>query len=78
MRNPENPQTLISALKHSEVENLISSNIIKDGMIPKATSGLKAIKAGVKKVHIVSGNVQHSIILEVFTEHGIGTEIVNS
>ncbi|MCK9265754.1 acetylglutamate kinase [bacterium] len=77
MRNPENPQTLISALKHSEVEDLISSNVIKDGMIPKVSSGIAAIKKGVKKVHIVSGNVQHSVILEVFTEHGIGTEIMD-
>jgi len=76
MRNPENSQTLISVLKHSEVEDLIASKIIKEGMIPKVTSGISAIKKGVKKVHIVSGNIQHSIILEVFTEHGVGTEIV--
>lgn len=76
MRNPENPQTLISVLKHSEVEDLIAGNIIKEGMIPKVSSGISAIKKGVKKVHIVSGNIQHSIILEVFTEHGVGTEII--
>ncbi|HNS32578.1 MAG TPA: acetylglutamate kinase [bacterium] len=77
MRNPENPQTLISMLRHSEVEDLISSNVIKEGMIPKVSAGISAISKGVKKVHIISGNVQHSIILEVFTEHGIGTEITN-
>ena len=77
MRNPENPETLISVLKHSEVEGLIASKVIKAGMIPKVSSGISAIKQGVKKVHIVSGNIQHSIILEVFTEHGVGTEIIN-
>jgi len=75
MRNPENPQTLISVLRQSEVEELVSSKVIKSGMIPKVSAGISAIRKGVKKVHIISGNIQHSIVLEVFTEHGVGTEI---
>ena len=75
MRNPENPQTLISVLRQSEVEELVSSKVMKSGMIPKVSAGISAIRKGVKKVHIISGNIQHSIVLEVFTEHGVGTEI---
>ncbi len=76
MRNPQNPETLISVLQTSEAEELIEKNIIKGGMIPKVKSGLSSIKKGVGKVHIVSGSIAHSIILEIFTEHGVGTEIL--
>jgi len=77
MRNPQNPETLISILQVPEAEELIEKSIIKGGMIPKVKSGVSSIKKGVKKVHIISGNIPHSIVLEVFTEHGIGTEICN-
>jgi len=75
MRNPQNTDTLISVLQVSEAEELIEKNIIKEGMIPKVKAGISSVKKGVKKVHIISGNVSNSIVLEVFTEHGIGTEI---
>jgi len=75
MRNPQNPETLISVLQPSEAEELLEKNTIKGGMIPKVKAGLSSIRKGVGKVHIVSGNISHSIILEIFTEHGIGTEI---
>ncbi len=76
MRNPQNVDTLISVLQASDAEELINKNIIKEGMIPKVRASLSSIKRGVKKVHIVNGNLSHSIILEVFTEHGVGTEIL--
>ncbi len=76
MRNTQNPDTLISVLQVSEAEDLIEENTIKGGMIPKVKAGISSIKKGVRKVHIVSGNISHSIILEVFTEHGVGTEIL--
>lgn len=76
MRNPENPDTLISILETSQLESLIEKNTIKEGMLPKAKSAILALKKGVEKVHIISGNIPHSIILEVFTDKGIGTEIV--
>jgi acetylglutamate kinase len=76
MRNPQNPDTLISVLQVSDAEELINKNIIKEGMIPKVRASLSSIKKGVEKVHIVSGNLSHSIILEIFTEHGVGTEIL--
>lgn len=76
MRNPQNPETLISVLQVSEAEELLEKNIIKGGMIPKVKAGVSSIKRGVGKVHIVSGNISRSIILEIFTEHGVGTEIL--
>jgi len=75
MRNPQNTDTLISILQVSEAEELIEKNIIKEGMIPKVKAGISSIRKGVKKVHIISGNISNSIVLEIFTEHGIGTEI---
>jgi len=78
MRHPEKAETLISVLELSEGEELIKKKIIKEGMIPKVRSAMNAIKKGVKKVHIISGNISHSILLEVFTKSGIGTEIVKN
>ncbi|HOQ82546.1 MAG TPA: acetylglutamate kinase, partial [bacterium] len=46
------------------------------GMIPKVKGAIACLKGGVKKVHIISGNIAHSLILEIFTEQGIGTEII--
>ena len=76
MRNPEDHETLISVLKFSQVNKLIEKGTIKEGMIPKVKSALSAINKGVNKTHIISGNVPHAILLEVFTEHGVGTEII--
>ncbi|HDN97855.1 MAG TPA: acetylglutamate kinase [bacterium] len=76
MRNPENQDTLIPILKIDQAENLINKGIIDGGMIPKVKAGIKSVKEGVEKVHIISGNIPHSILLEVFTDEGIGTEIV--
>ncbi|MDW8096086.1 MAG: acetylglutamate kinase, partial [Aquificaceae bacterium] len=67
---------LISSLNKERALTLISSGVIKGGMVPKVRSALKALELGVGKVHIVDGRVPHSILLEVFTEEGIGTEIV--
>jgi len=78
MRHPEKTETLISVLELSEGEELINKKIIKEGMIPKVRSAMNAIRKGVKKVHIISGNISHSILLEVFTKSGIGTEIIKN
>ncbi|HOK80517.1 MAG TPA: acetylglutamate kinase [bacterium] len=76
MRNLDNPDTLLSVITASQAENLIKEKVITGGMIPKVRGAIASLKGGVKKVHIISGNVVHSIILEVFTEQGIGTEII--
>ncbi|HOK56416.1 MAG TPA: acetylglutamate kinase [bacterium] len=78
MRNPENPDTLISTLTVSQGEELIKDGVIKEGMIPKVKAGINGIKNGVKSVHIISGNIPHSLILEVLTEHGVGSEIIKN
>ena len=67
---------LISTLTKEKVGKLIKERVIREGMIPKVKSALKAIEKGVRKVHIIDGRVKHSILLEVFTREGIGTEVV--
>ena len=67
---------LISSLKSEEAKKLIERGIIREGMIPKVKSALRAVSEGVGKVHIIDGRVRHSLLLEIFTEEGIGTEIL--
>jgi acetylglutamate kinase len=76
MRDPSNPETLISSLHVKEVLDLKREGIIDKGMIPKVDSAVEAVQAGVRRVHFVDGRIPHSILLEVFTDKGIGTEIV--
>jgi len=66
---------LIKKLKDDTVERLIKEGVISGGMIPKVRSAVEALKRGVKKVHIVDGRIPHSILLEIFTDEGVGTEI---
>ncbi len=67
---------LIPTLNKETVYELIKQGVIKGGMLPKVRSAIKALEYGVKKVHIIDGRIPHSILLEVFTEEGIGTEMV--
>ncbi len=69
--------SLISSLKIEEVKRLISDGIVTGGMIPKLRCCIKAIEGGVKKAHIIDGREKHTILLEVFTKGGIGTEIIS-
>jgi len=66
---------LISVLKRSEIEKLIDDNVVTGGMIPKVTCCTDALKGGVREAHVVDGRIPHAILLEVFTDSGIGTEI---
>ncbi|MFT5468907.1 MAG: acetylglutamate kinase [Verrucomicrobiales bacterium] len=75
MRDPSDPKTLIGSLTESEVNALAEEGIISGGMIPKTRSSIEALHAGVGKVHMIDGRVPHSLLLEVFTDTGIGTEI---
>jgi len=77
MRDPKKTDSVISSLTRSEIDHLISEGIIHAGMVPKIQGALAAIAAGVKKVHIIDGHVLHSLLLEIFTDKGIGTEIIN-
>jgi acetylglutamate kinase len=76
MRDPSDPETLISSLHISEVLDLKREGIIDKGMIPKVDSAVEAVRAGVRRVHFVDGRVPHSLLLEIFTDKGVGTEIV--
>jgi len=67
---------LISTLRKEEVNNLIVNNKITGGMIPKVNCCLSALKEGVGKTHIIDGRVEHAVLLEIFTNAGIGTEII--
>ncbi|HOJ71365.1 MAG TPA: acetylglutamate kinase [Syntrophorhabdaceae bacterium] len=67
--------SLISSLSNEEVDLLIKKKTISGGMIPKVTCCIDAIKGGVKETHIINGRIPHAILLEVFTDSGIGTKI---
>ena len=76
MRDPKDPDTIIPHLQTSEVSGLKAAGIVDKGMIPKVDSAVAAIKAGVEKVSFVDGRVPHSVLLEIFTDEGVGTEVV--
>ena len=76
MKDKNDPKSLYKTLKAGEVERLIAKKIIDAGMIPKARSCVKAAKDGVKKAHILNAGIPHALLLEFFTDQGIGTEIV--
>jgi len=76
MRDPAEEASLIHSLRSCEVEGLIEDGIVSGGMIPKLRSSVEALKAGVGKVHLVDGRISHSLLLEIFTNEGVGTEIL--
>jgi acetylglutamate kinase len=76
LRDPQNPDSLIPRLRVEEVDPLKASGVIDKGMIPKVDGAVAALKAGVAKVSFVDGRVPHSILLDMFTDKGVGTEIV--
>jgi acetylglutamate kinase len=67
---------LISSLTLKKAKSLVSSGVIKGGMLPKIQACEMALKGGVKKTHIIDGRMPHALLLEIFTEEGIGTEII--
>ena len=76
MRNPNDPNSFLSTLTTGEARALIQDNIILQGMVPKVMACIEAIEAGVKKTHIIDARTPHALLLEIFTDTGIGTEIV--
>jgi acetylglutamate kinase len=77
MRNPKDPSSVISHLSASQARELKRTGVIDKGMIPKIDSALAALASGVEKVSLVDGRVPHSILLEIFTHEGIGTELIS-
>jgi acetylglutamate kinase len=76
MLDPKDVATVIAHLQTGEVPALKAAGIVDKGMIPKVDSAVTAIKSGVEKVSFVDGRLPHSVLLEIFTDKGNGTEIV--
>ncbi|MDP3070398.1 MAG: acetylglutamate kinase [Opitutaceae bacterium] len=77
LADPKNPDSLISTLKISQVDDLKKKGVIDKGMRPKVQSAIRALEEGVQRVHFIDGRLPHSLLLEIFTDKGIGTEIVH-
>jgi acetylglutamate kinase len=77
LADPKNPDSLISTLKTSDVEGLKKKGVIDKGMRPKVASAVRALQEGVQRVHFIDGRMPHSLLLEIFTDKGVGTEIVH-
>ncbi len=75
-KNPKDPETLISELQISEARELMAEGFIGGGMLPKLNNGIEAIENGVSRVHILDGRIAHCLLLEIFTNKGIGTAIL--
>ena len=77
-KKPEDKTTLISELTVEELRGLLEGETIGGGMLPKLNNCLDAIEHGVSRVHIMDGRISHCILLEIFTNKGVGTAILNS
>ncbi|MGI6433783.1 MAG: acetylglutamate kinase [Syntrophomonadaceae bacterium] len=77
LKDARDPSTLISVLELSDVDNYIANGTIAGGMLPKVNCCLEAVQAGVGRTHIIDGRVAHAILLEIFTDEGIGTMVVD-
>ncbi|OVE82758.1 acetylglutamate kinase, partial [bacterium M21] len=77
LRDPKDEKTLISSIRIDEVNGLIEEGVLSGGMLPKIESATSALQAGCRKVHMIDARLQHSILLEIFTDSGVRTEIMN-
>ncbi len=77
LSDPKDPTSLISTLKVAQVDELKKKGVIDKGMRPKVGSAVRALQEGVQRVHFIDGRLPHSLLLEIFTDKGIGTEIVH-
>ncbi len=74
-RDIKDPTSFISEIKKGEIDDMISSNIIQGGMIPKMECCRDTIESGTQNIHLINGNIEHSLLLEIFTKEGIGTMV---
>lgn len=74
--DPKDPNTRVSHLTVAQIDEMVSSGVISSGMLPKVEACVTALRAGVTKAHIIDGRIPHAPLLEIYTEAGIGTEIV--
>ena len=75
-RKMDDPETRVSSLRVAELDEMISSGVITSGMLPKVEACVYALRGGVNKTHIIDGRIPHALLLEIYTEAGIGTEIL--
>ena len=76
LSNCEDETSVIPTIRTDEIDALIQQKIISGGMLPKIRSCVKALNAGINKVHMIDGRLLHTLLLEIFTDHGVGTQIV--
>jgi acetylglutamate kinase len=76
LRDRTDSQSLVPGLDAASCSDLIARRIIDEGMIPKVEACLESLRAGVRKTHIIDGRLRHSLLLEIYTDQGVGTEIV--
>jgi acetylglutamate kinase len=74
--NPKDAESYVSTLTRAEIDSMIKSGVIGEGMLPKVDACLTALRAGVPKAHIIDGRIPHSVLLEIYTDAGIGTQII--
>jgi len=74
--DPKDPDTRVSHLNVNQIDEMVKSEVISSGMLPKVEACLAALRGGVTKTHIIDGRIPHALLLEIYTEAGIGTEIV--
>ncbi len=76
LADPKDPRSVLPHLKAGEVDRLKRAGVIEKGMIPKVDSAVAALRSGVEKVSFVDGRIPHALLLEIFTDAGVGTEVV--
>jgi acetylglutamate kinase len=74
--DPKDPESRVSHLTVPQIDDMVKSGVISAGMLPKVEACITALKGGVTKTHIIDGRIPHALLLEIYTEAGIGTEIV--
>lgn len=78
LRDPNDEGSVIGTIRTDEIQKLIDDKVITGGMLPKVKSSLHALEVGTNKVHMIDGRIKHSLLLEIFTSEGIGTQIVKA
>jgi acetylglutamate kinase len=76
LKDIKDPDSGIESATEEEIKQMIKAGVISEGMLPKVEACLIAIEGGVKKAHIIDGRIQHSLLLEIYTEEGVGTQII--
>ena len=72
----ENPDSVIPTIRTDEIDGLVLRKVLSGGMLPKIKSCVEALNSGINKVHLIDGRINHTLLLEIFTDHGVGTQIV--